>query len=403
MTEPAPPIGGLRRDLPSQFSSAIDRCLAKNPDDRFANADELARVLGVARSTATELAPPLARIVDAAMQFGVEVAGSIALIGVAALVNRPGTDYTGFFRAVNVDLLLGAFVAVMALVIAATRAIDSFGLIRDALSAGYSAAQIRAAFQRSSTLTGSRRSTPLTMAMVAGTIALLFYWMVGREVLPFAILTDAPVLLATALMARSTARRALANESWLGRTWRRWWHGPVGMLACKLASIGIEHRDGPGAAEPTELVLGNAVDIIFRDLSSQHRRTLQELPSLVTRLERHGEALRKRRDELESAAAEAGGGRRRDFGAGTEMEIRLRESAATAQAALEAARQGVVAQLSMVLAALETIRLDLIRLRAGAATTDDLTSDLEAARVIGDGVEALLAGEAEVARITAPR
>ena len=61
---------------------------------------------------------------------------------------------------------------------------------------------------------------------------------------------------------------------------------------------------------------------------------------------------------------------------------------------LTAARDASRARLGESVAALETIRLDLLRLRAGAGSVDRVTADLAAAAEVGRAVDRLLvAGE----------
>jgi hypothetical protein len=58
------------------------------------------------------------------------------------------------------------------------------------------------------------------------------------------------------------------------------------------------------------------------------------------------------------------------------------------------------ARLEELVAALETIRLDLLRLRAGTSTVEGTTADLAAADEIAAQTERLLAGQEEVERLT---
>ena len=53
-------------------------------------------------------------------------------------------------------------------------------------------------------------------------------------------------------------------------------------------------------------------------------------------------------------------------------------------------------RLAEVVAALEVIRLDLLRLRAGAGSVESITADLTRAREMGDHTDRLLAAGAEV-------
>ena len=58
ISETLPPMIGVRKDLPPALGEAIDKCIAKNPDARFATAEELVEALDLAHLSAPEI--PLA-------------------------------------------------------------------------------------------------------------------------------------------------------------------------------------------------------------------------------------------------------------------------------------------------------------------------------------------------------
>ncbi|MGH2602218.1 MAG: hypothetical protein ACRDJ9_22890, partial [Dehalococcoidia bacterium] len=60
------------------------------------------------------------------------------------------------------------------------------------------------------------------------------------------------------------------------------------------------------------------------------------------------------------------------------------------------ARETAQRRRAEALAALEAIRLDLLRLQDGMGSVDSLTQDLDAAREIGEDVDRLLEGLREV-------
>jgi hypothetical protein len=53
-------------------------------------------------------------------------------------------------------------------------------------------------------------------------------------------------------------------------------------------------------------------------------------------------------------------------------------------------------RLGSTLAAMEQLRLDLLRLRSGAVASNDLTGDLDAVRRVADRIEALLQAQREL-------
>jgi hypothetical protein len=106
------------------------------------------------------------------------------------------------------------------------------------------------------------------------------------------------------------------------------------------------------SSDATELVLGRAATEIYDELPSDVRHRLGDVTGVIGRLEEDAEKLRKRGDTGD----------------------RLREA----------------------VAALENVRLGLLRLRAGVGSVDDLTDHIERAQEIGERIDAELAGRREV-------
>jgi hypothetical protein len=150
-------------------------------------------------------------------------------------------------------------------------------------------------------------------------------------------------------------RRPETRVSLIGRFWRsrlvRWYWKRIGG--------GTEEPLGALSQRPTEIRLGLTVDDLFASLPLDARRELRELLPLVRRLEARAQALRKR------IAGE-------DRESGTEQH------------------------LEQVVGALEVIRIDLMRLQAGSGTLKGITADLAAAQEVGERVDRLLLGHAEV-------
>jgi hypothetical protein len=111
--------------------------------------------------------------------------------------------------------------------------------------------------------------------------------------------------------------------------------------------------------QPTEVALGDAAQELFERLPSALRERFDDVPEVLHKLERAAALLRARGGD-----------------------------------------PGGVERLPATLAALESIRLDLLRLGAGASTGDELTADLEAAREVGERVNALLDAHRELDRPT---
>jgi serine/threonine-protein kinase len=156
---------------------------------------------------------------------------------------------------------------------------------------------------------------------------------------------------ATGLAAHAAARGRLGFEE---GTQLKFWNGRFGRWLFRLARIGLGRGAPPALAitdRPTEVALGLAALDLFETLPKETRQQLGDLPAVVRALEERVRRLR-----------------------GDGQEARLGEA----------------------LGALETLRVDLMRLHGGVGTIDGLTADLGAAREIGEHVDALLEGHREV-------
>ena len=140
----------------------------------------------------------------------------------------------------------------------------------------------------------------------------------------------------------------------LDSLWYRVWAGRVGRFFFRLAGIGLKTTARPAlpSAEPTELVLGRSALEAYKALPEAERRQTLDLPGVLERLETGAEALRARGDTGES--------------------------------------------LTEAVAALEHLRLALVKRQSGVGSPSDLTLELERARAIGDHVDRRIAAAAEV-------
>jgi serine/threonine-protein kinase len=144
------------------------------------------------------------------------------------------------------------------------------------------------------------------------------------------------------------------------------------------------------------------VDDLFAALPDPVQRQVRELPALARRLEDDAQGMRRRVEELDAALAEAS----RDAGgaagaphAASPAGERLRALAATRRALvddLKVARDQASERLALSVAALENIRLDLLRLRAGAGSVASLTATLDAARRAGEEIDAMVQVQKEL-------
>jgi len=114
---------------------------------------------------------------------------------------------------------------------------------------------------------------------------------------------------------------------------------------------------------------------------------------VVRRLESDAQKMRRRLEELNEALD---GTRDEGRGKGGDVAIPARHDRIVSD--LEAEREVVQARLGDAVRALETIRLNLLRLRAGSGSVQNLTTDLGLARTVAQEIGFLLEGRREVER-----
>ena len=147
---------------------------------------------------------------------------------------------------------------------------------------------------------------------------------------------------------------------WLDSLWYKVWAGKVGRVFFKLAGLGLKKAERPAlpSVERTELVLGRSALAVYKALPEAERQQTRDLPDIVERLETGTEALRARGDTGES--------------------------------------------LTEAVAALEHLRLALVKRQSGIGSPSDLTLVLERAREIGEHVDRRIAAAAEVNALLEP-
>ena len=391
VTEPAPPLSSVGVTVPRKLASLVDRCLAKEPDHRPASAQALAEQLGLALEQRRELPAALRAFVK---RYGRLDGGGTLIAGMAvpwaAVVVSMWFGATAGFT----TLIVGAGAGSFAYMIAAARRLSLLGFARQDLAPAY-AAEIEQAREELGVERQARASLVEHTLRVAAKVMLAVG--VGAGVLvPVALMTHSRALLEVVapLSAMSLGFSSLAAIGWLAFVqrrhdvdtafWKKIWLGPVGRLAFSIARKLLgDRRPGPAMTHrATELSLGMAAEQLFESLPKESRLALGDLPSVLQRLQSDAQTLRKRYDEMQEVMADAG------------------DAATSPQyAELRALRDDVHAKLGQAVGALETIRLNLLRLHAGSATVAGITTHLGLAAEVSEGVQRLIAAQDEVERV----
>ncbi|MEO8576502.1 MAG: serine/threonine-protein kinase [Gemmatimonadales bacterium] len=386
-----PSLMSVAPGVPSALAAAIDRCLDRDPARRFSDGETLAAAL--APSDARSALPPALRAWLVAQNpltipyLGWSAGFSVLTLGnvYANLIHNPGSspgDVATLFAVASLPIF----------------PIVGFHIYqaRKRFRAGYTLGDLRSARQiaqkerdESAALTrGSEQSFALR-ALQLGTIASASWLAVTAVLLTLGIIHEnrtplvwifSPVGSTLLLGAMSNALDVQFIPTKIRNWWQtgireRLWNTSIGeWLARRLGAPEQSSAVGGGVFRPTEVALGLAASELFAALPETYRVELFELPSIVAALEARASEARAEVDVVRALA--------RPGSDDTEV--------------LETRRQTASANLAASVGALERIRLDLLKLHAGAGDLKPLTTLIEEAHLLSQEVTRLAQAEQEV-------
>lgn len=390
-TETPPSVMRVAPGLPAALGTAIDRCLSPDPAGRFPDGEALAAALAPPPDTRPVLPPTLRAWLGARNPLLVPYLGWSSGFGALTLGNifawvtgNPGSGPG--------DVLL---------LLAAT-SLPIFPIL------GYHLNQARRQFRTGHTLADLRAALEVARRERAETAALARE---DEEGIPYRVLRLATVASATwlavtfALVLQGTIHENTTGIAWfllpllttmaLGavsnaldisfipdriRDWwqtgirERLWKSRAGeWLAHRLGAPERSVLGGSSAFRATEAALSVAASELFAALPKPYREQLTELPAIVA--------------AFEARAAEAR--------AEVDLVAALAPSGSVDAEVLAARRKAAMERLAESVAALEGIRLDLLRLHANADDLAPLTTLIDAARLLGEDLSRLAEAQQE--------
>jgi hypothetical protein len=411
MTQAPPPVATIRELLPPKLSIAVDRCLAKDPSNRFATGEQLAEAIANARAADVQIAPAVRGFLRDRTRTGHE----IALLYFALL-------YLGAFAHVSFVRLAGPLS-----LLAVGSVVRLFQTARRLLRAGHTFDDVRIALEADADV--RREEAGITAAdetwlqrswkyRIAGTGAIVTGMLVVPAAIhvasiPLAILGIASLIGGLVLMRRAAVGvPRYQRQTQVGRWFDRLWQGRMGewffalarerdgsMFARLRRLFGGKRLPAPRTAlsglvvAPTEVVLARAAEDLFDALPLIVGTDFASGRGVIERLRAQVAALRRREEQLEAALAQAGdphaSGSSPDLAA-TAQTLVERRIELTNQ--LDVARRDTARRRASAVAAMENIRLQLLLLRAGLGSRADLTADLDAAHEVERQINALIDG-----------
>ena len=395
VTEPAPPLASASPGVPKRLAQAIDRCLAKDPADRPENTGVLAEQLSHALEQRRDLPVALRAFVkhDARLNDAGVLLYPFAMLVVAPLVGY-WTNSVGVGFA---TLVAGYTVVPVAILVNRARRLLKTGFGYGDIGVAFKADIERSREERAFGVGQEASLTERVLRVLSGAglgslavsvIAQLVFgtpwWAVDRLDLIAFIGGLVGVGSGVGTLVMLQRRRDVDSEFW-GKVWTgrfgRWLFGIARTFAgAKALPAPLTHR-------PTELSIGMAAEQLYETLPKETQRELRDLPDVVHKLEDDAQRTRRRLEELQDVL---GGAK----ASSADPTIGARHDRILAD--LTAERELVQQRLADAVAALETIRLNLLRLHAGTGSVKNLTTDLGLAREVAKDIDLLLQGQREV-------
>jgi serine/threonine-protein kinase len=379
-----PTLASAAPSTPRALTAVVDRLLRKDPAERFASGEELAEAIEGA-STPVRAKLPIALRVWTQSQNPMRT----------FYFAWSGLFTIGFLSQLAIGRLHGLF-TVAAIGAAPLVPLTVFHLRKtyQALAAGYSLRDLRAALAtwrqekrdeiefefdetESRWAVALRTATYGLCGVLAAGFILVPHTMMARAVLASLVVTTAVSVSASSALGVRFLPKGIRSKL-IGAARSAFWNSRVGEWVAKLLTPTNRKAIADLDYRPTEMALGLAVEELYAALPKAYREHVPDLPAIVQRLEEHAASARARVDEL-NALASLGGA-----------------DAAHRPDAVSAARDAAKKELADSVAALEAVRLDLLRLHGGATDLRSITTILDAARELGDELDRLGRAQREV-------
>jgi serine/threonine protein kinase len=386
----APALATVAPAVPRGLVDVIDRCLRKAPGERFASGEELAEALDAASS-------PVRAKLPMALRVWTQASDPLR----PAYMAWSGMFTMGLLSEMRVG---GDWPVVLAFDLLPLVPLTIFHARKtyQALSAGYTLRDLRAAlaawqherreelqFELDEAESGWAKAMRATTYALVGGVGFLFV-----NGLPHTLFTKILIIstivsavgaftVSSALGVRMISKRI--RPKLIGAVRSMIVNSRVGEWAVRLLTPKNRKRGVDLEYRPTEMALGLAVEELFAALPQAYRDHVPDLPRVVAALEAHAAAARARVDEIAAL-----------------MSMGDRHDASATAPNLAAARDAAKRELANSVAALEAVRLDLLRLHGGASDLRPITTALDAARELGEELDRLNRAQREVSDSVRP-
>lgn len=396
ITRPAPELADLRPDLPTALVAAVQRCLEKEPADRFPSGEALVEALDMAGAAHQEIAPAL-RLFAQRLETTVRAIAILALLLpiVVASSNRGSVDaltLAGFLLAAIGGIARGLVTYTGELARKGFRYEDVRAAV---LAVDAEQRELRAALRATPGDAERRRRhwQRITGAVAFGIACeMVVFAFLRHQIRPgYYGVTPVGVVLSVGGMALIGGAFVTAiTDSRRGSVWEwlsvRAWSSRVGRLVFRVAAgrraaarhgsgntgAAVGYATGTLAGAPRVSGARSAAThrtplAVFDTLPRARRGELRGLREAIARLEADAAAGVAREAELEAALAEA------HAGDSTCVESTRRR---TLVDDLARARRDAGERRAELAAQMEHVRVQLLRVRSGLAGRAELASEI---------------------------
>jgi hypothetical protein len=384
----------------------VEQCLAKSPPHRFASATAFAAALDAASEPARDLPAPIrAWIARESQGVGLRVFLTIYQAPVLGMF----VAFASEMPLLGMATSLGTALAFLALpTVLRTRRLLATGFGVDDIRIGLRDHWRRRQEELAYEMTGSAVASNRTLAALFGVSVISFIALdqmhVATALVALGLSVSGILGVGTGVLSLSRFLRGRMFRD-TGTPQTRFWNSKWGERLARLAGFGLRRRaTAQSLSQLTEVALGRATDALYDALPRAVRKQLKALPGAVRRLEADATGLRAELGKLDAALATL------DHDAAraplTSLAQTLRDDRMSAErdrlrVQIRSTRKRAEGRLAATVAALETIRLDLLRLQLGDGRVESVTASLDAANQVAEDLRYMVAASDEVNQVVA--